>query len=80
MLSQLKDFTLDKEFRITIFSDKIHIINYSRIDTITDNKLIIRNNNDKILITGAKFSLLKLLDNELLMQGNIKNIEVFNNE
>ena len=31
MLNKIKDYINDKEFRLTVFIDRIHIINYSQI-------------------------------------------------
>ena len=44
--------------------------------TYLDNKIILSKNNNIITITGSNLTLLKLLDNEILIKGSIKNIEL----
>ena len=66
----------DKEFRLTLYNDKIHIINYKKIISLENNYLSILCLNKKILVTGNNLILSKILDNELLIKGNINNIEV----
>lgn len=76
MLEKISNYVNDKEFRLTLYNDKIHIINYKKIISLESNYLSILCLNKKILVTGNNLILSKILDNELLIKGNINNIEV----
>lgn len=76
MLEKISNYVNDKEFRLTLYNDKIHIINYKQIISLENNYLSILCLNKKILVTGNNLILSKILDNELLIKGNINNIEV----
>ena len=76
MLEKISNYVNDKEFRLTLYNDKIHIINYKKIISLENNYLSILCLNKKILVTGNNLILSKILDNELLIKGTINNIEV----
>ena len=76
MLEKISNYVNDKEFRLTLYNDKIHIINYKKIISLESNYLSILCLNKKILVTGNNLILSKILDNELLIKGTINNIEV----
>jgi len=78
MFNRMNQFLKDTEFRFTVYENRIHIINYHRIISLEDNYISIQSQKEKIKIQGSNFILLKLLDNEMLMKGSIKKIEVEN--
>jgi len=78
MKDKLINYINDKEFRFTIYNNKIHIINFNKLITLEDNYISFLTNNKKINIIGNNLSLEKLIDKELLIKGNISKIEVFN--
>ena len=71
MFSRLSNYINNDKFSLTI-TDNIRILSLDEeyISVITDNK--------KINIKGDKLIPQKLLDNEILIIGKIKNIEVVN--
>ena len=78
MFNYISNYINDKEFRFTVYENKIHIINFNKIITLEDNYISIISNNKKINIKGSNLVLIKLIDNELLIKGNITSIEVLN--
>ena len=78
MFNSISNYINDKEFRFTVYEKKIHIINFKRIITLEDNYISLLSQNKKINIKGINLILNKLLDNELLIKGEISNIEVLN--
>ena len=76
MLNQIGSFIQDKTFYFTVYEDKVHIINFIRIISLEENYISISSYHQKIKIIGNNFSLRKLIDNEILIQGNISKIEV----
>lgn len=65
----------ENDFKIVIYDNKINIINYIDIKELSDNKIIV--NADKtVCIQGKNLKLLKLYSNELLISGDISNINI----
>ena len=75
MLSNLREFILDNEFRISIYKNKINILNYSEIDHFDDSKIIVRFSDGTVIIKGNNLIISKLLDDELLISGNVISLE-----
>ena len=73
---KIKEFINPKNLKITYLDNKLNVLNYDEIIILLDNKIILSKNNNIITITGSNLTLLKLLDNEILIKGSIKNIEV----
>ena len=78
MKNKLSNYINDKEFKLTIYDNKIHIINFKRIITLEDNYISFLTNDKKINILGTNLSLKKLVAKELLINGNVSKIEVVN--
>ncbi len=75
MLSTLRSYILEDEFKITILTKKIDIVNYSEIDHFDENKIIVRFNKGIVIVKGEDLSIAKLLNDELLILGTIKTVE-----
>jgi len=78
MFDRVKNYIVDNEFRLTLYVDMLHMINYTKIVSLEENRIVILSRIKRIIITGEQLHLNKLLDDELLIKGNIKNIEVEN--
>ncbi|MGN0973478.1 MAG: YabP/YqfC family sporulation protein [Bacilli bacterium] len=71
MFKRLSGYINNKEFKINIYNNLINIDNYDEIVTLTDNLIIIRYDKNYVYIKGNNLSIRRLLDNELLIDGNI---------
>ncbi len=75
-INKLRSYILEEEFRINILDNKINIVNYTKIGNITENNIDIYNEETKIIIKGKNLVISKLVDNEMLITGIIKSIEL----
>ncbi len=75
-LSPLTSFIYERGLVINIYQQKVNIVNYLDIIHFDDNKVIIKHDKGLIKIEGFKLVVSKLLDNELLIKGDIKRIEL----
>ena len=80
MLNKIKDYINDNEFRMTIYTDRIHVVNYIKIISLESDRVSFLTNKGRIIIKGQNLSLNKLLDDEILISGIVINIEVDFNE
>lgn len=76
MLKRVYEYVRDDEFRFTVYNDRIHILNYEKINTLNSDYILIESSDRKISIKGNNLVLNRLLDKEVLIVGSVKTIEV----
>ena len=74
--NRIKNYIEDNEFHFDIFIDHVYIANYEKILSLSDTRVYFVAQNKKITLTGNKLSLIKMLDDELLIQGNLTKVEL----
>ena len=75
MFKKIHNYLLDNSFRFTVFKDGIHLFNYKEILSLKNNNIVIRG--EFILeVSGSNLVLNKMLDNEVLITGVIKDIKI----
>ena len=75
LINNFRSYLLDEEFKITIIENKVDIVNYDEIGHFDSNKVIIRYKDKRLIIKGNNLVVSRLLVDEVLVTGNIKNIE-----
>ncbi len=74
-IEKLKNFIMDNEFRMTFFENRIHVINYQELISLSDEKIRIKTTNLTITFTGTQLVLSKLLDQEIMIEGTLTKVE-----
>lgn len=74
--NRIKNYIEDNEFHFDIFIDHVYIANYEKILSLSDTRVSFVAQNKKITLTGNKLSLIKMLDDEILIQGNLTKVEL----
>ncbi len=72
----LREYVLETNFKIYIEQNKIDIVNYDSIESVTNNKISLKYNNKLLNIIGNDLVIKKLLNDEILIEGKLKNIEL----
>lgn len=75
LIDKIREYIKDDEFRLTIFKNQLHIINYLEILTLSNKQVSIDTGSNLIVIHGENLILNKLLDNEILITGKIYTVE-----
>ena len=75
-LKKIKSYILDDEYKITILKNRVDIVNYTEIGHFDSNKIIVRNTEGSTIINGNKLVVSKLMNDEILITGDGKNIEL----
>lgn len=75
MLKDLRNYILENKFKINIYDNNLNISNYIEIDHFDDEIIIVRYEKGIIKVKGENLIITKLLENELLINGIIRNIE-----
>lgn len=78
MFDRVKNYIVDNEFRLTLYVDMVHIMNYTKILSLEENRIVVRSLTKKVTITGKYLHLSRLLEEEILIKGEVLNIEVEN--
>lgn len=76
MKDKVRNYFDDLEFRFTVYPDRIHIINYSKILSLENDRVSILLNKKRIIFKGNNFALNKLLDDEVLIFGEVNGVEI----
>ena len=70
----LSDYVNDKNFSIIYKNNRLDIINYSKILDFSDTKISINYLDDIYIIIGTNLVISKMMEEELLITGNIESI------
>lgn len=76
IINKINEYIYDKKTSIHIYENKINIVNYIDIDNFSNEKIVINYDKGKIIIDGKNLVVSKLINNELLIRGEIKRIEL----
>lgn len=76
IINNIRNYLTEDEFRINIFKDKVNILNYIGIGNFDSSKVIVKHKYGEVKVSGENLIVSKLLNDEILIQGIIKNIEM----
>ena len=71
----IRNYIFETDFKINMTNDQIDIINYKSIESVSINKITLKYNQGILEINGNNLVIKKLLNDELLIVGDIKLIE-----
>lgn len=75
LLNQIRTFLLEEEFAVHVYPGKVNVVNYKSIGHFDSNKVVLYHEHGFIEIKGDNLVVSKLLSDEVLVMGCIKNIE-----
>ncbi|MGN1371436.1 MAG: YabP/YqfC family sporulation protein [Candidatus Coprovivens sp.] len=76
LLQNIQTFLRNNSYNINISKNNLYINNYNKIDNISENNISIIVDNKKIYIKGNNLKIIKMLDKEILFNGQIESIEI----
>ena len=76
LINRLDRYITDKSYKIIIKDNNINIINYKEIKDFSNTTIKIDTNKGITTITGENLVVSKMQDNEVLITGKIKTIEL----
>ena len=76
MIEKLVNYVKDNDLKIKYSNNNLNIDNYDKILEVKSDVITISKNNSFIFIRGDNLKLSKLLDDEVLITGTIKKIEL----
>ena len=79
LLQKISNYLRNNSYNINISENYLYINNYQKIDNISETDISIVVNKTILNIKGNNFKVLKMLDNEILFNGDIENISIIKN-
>lgn len=76
MINRIRQYIKDDEFRLTVFSDRLHVVNYVEMLSLSSDRISFLTDKFRIVIKGRDLTVNKLLDKEVLILGVILSVEV----
>lgn len=76
IINKLRSYLLEDEFAFHVYQNKVNVVNYTSIGEITSEKILIRYPHGTLIIKGNMLVVSRLLTDEVLIIGEIKNIEL----
>lgn len=76
MIERMNNYLIDKEYKIIIKEKEVNIINYSEIIDFSLDKISIRYNKKMITIEGKNLYIFKMVENEVLIKGDIMIVRI----
>ncbi|MDD2470007.1 MAG: YabP/YqfC family sporulation protein [Bacilli bacterium] len=76
IIDKLTNYIYDKNISVHIYEGRVNIVNYKEISNFNSNQIVISYDKGVIKVNGNKLVVSKLLNNELLISGEIKQIEL----
>lgn len=77
MFRNLMTYIDDKEFKLTFLKNRLNIVYYKEIITVEQTRISIScDNENTIIVHGKNLTINKLLEQELLITGEIETIEL----
>lgn len=76
LVRMIDDYITDKKFSLIYKNNKLNIINYSEIKDFSSTSISIRHENIIYHIEGKDLVISKMMENEILITGNINVITI----
>ena len=75
-LNNIRSYILEEDFKVILNKNKLNIINYIELIDFNDFEIKIKYKDGILLVSGNNLRIKKILNDELLIEGNILNIEL----
>lgn len=76
ILDRLNNYINEFEYKIIVTDNCINIVNYKEIIDFNNSKITIRHNNGITVINGSDLVISKMLEDEILITGNINYVDL----
>ena len=65
----------DTDFQIVYINNELNVVNYEKINYMENEKISLSYKDGTVVVIGDKLRVKKLLDNEIVIIGDIKNLD-----
>lgn len=75
-INKIRSYFLEDELEIKVYKNKVNVINYKSIGHFDSNKVMIYYENGHLVVSGNNLVVSRLVQDEVLIVGDIKDIEL----
>ncbi len=75
-INKLRSFLLEDNLEIRIYKHKVNVVNYETIGHFDSSKVMIYHKDGCLVVKGDNLVVSRLMSSEVLITGDIKNIEL----
>ena len=75
LISKVRSYLLETEFSLHCYENQLDIVNYKEIGRISDTSISILTDQHQVEIEGKNLTIIKLLEDEVLIKGTFQKIE-----
>ncbi len=75
-INKIRSYFLEDELEIKVYKNKVNVINYKNIGHFDSNKVMIYYEKGHLVVSGNNLVVSRLVQDEVLIVGDIKNIEL----
>ena len=76
MISRIQSFLNNHDYNINISRNSFYVSHYDKVLTIQDHYFVILFSDFLLKVNGSGFKLVKMADQELLISGKVKGLEI----
>lgn len=76
IINNIRTYLNNKSYNINLSKNQLYINNYNKIDNINDKNISIIFNEFILKIEGLNIKVIKMIDNEILFNGQIESIKI----
>ncbi len=76
MIRQIVDYIKDDEFKLEVYTDRVHIVNYQELLSLENKMIRIKTPKKRYNIKGEGLLVTRLLNREILITGHFEEIEI----
>ncbi len=73
-MENIKSFLYDKDYFISIFDKYIYVFNYLDLLHFSETEINLKLEKFKLLINGQNLSIIKMMEKEILIEGEIEKV------
>lgn len=76
LINNITNYLSNKSYNINISKNQLYINNYKKLDNINDKNITIIFEDFKLNIEGIELKIIKMLNKEILFNGQIESIKI----
>lgn len=74
--NNIVNYLFDKDYCVCTYDNYVYIYKYNALENFSDNRITLKVNNRVITVIGIDLTIVKITKDEILVRGEIKNIEM----
>ena len=75
LLNNIRNYLNNKSYNINLSKNQLYINNYNKIDNINDKNISVIFEDFVLKVEGLNIKVIKMIDNEILFNGQIESIK-----